>query len=91
MSRVLVPGIVLMSLGTLYLLSIGRRKSERFEYAAAMFFLELGLMFVVGATIDLGSFQLPVTMGFGLGLLWTATLWWRLFKRFRHTAGGKLP
>lgn len=84
MNPTLLPGLVLLCAGGIYLLTIPKRNGERFEYAAAMFFMELGLMFVVSEVLDLGRFTLPVTLTFGVGLAWTATVWWKLFSEFRR-------
>jgi hypothetical protein len=80
---VLISGIALIVVGSIYLLNIFLRKGERFEYAGAMFFQEFGLMFVASAMLPSGRIQLFTTLLFALSMLWTMFVWRKLFREFQ--------
>ena len=64
-------GIVVVLFSLFHVLDIARRRGETFEYAGAMFYGELGMMFVVGEAFEMGEYAIFVTLAFGVNLLVT--------------------
>lgn len=87
MNLMMGTGLFLLLAATVCLFDIARRKGERFEYAFAMFLGELGLMFVAGQIIESERVGVAVTIMFGVSMLVTWVMWWRLFREYRHQNG----
>ena len=88
MNLMLGTGLFLLLMSFVYLLDIVRRKGERFEFFAAMFYGELGLMFVFGQIIQSEAVALAVIITFGISMLISAVFWWKYFRQYkRRTAG----
>jgi hypothetical protein len=90
MNTTLATGLFVMASAAIYLVNIAWRKGERFEYASALFFGEWGLMLVAGERVraETGSEMLGVgvAIAFGLSMLSTAIVWWKLFQRYKRDA-----
>lgn len=88
MNVMLATGLFLVLSAMIYLVTVVRRRGEQFEYAGALFIGELGLMFAVGQMIESETVGLLVTIAFGVSMLTTAVVWWKLFQQYtRHQNG----
>ena len=93
MNGVMAAGLANIVFGLVYLWNIALRKGERFEYAMALFFTELGAYFIasqllVDSTLKTIILILFAASAFGTGILWLWLL--RQFKQRQKTTAGSV-
>jgi hypothetical protein len=76
-----MSGLFVLVASIVYVVTIVRRRGERFEFAAAMFMGEFGLMFVVEWLLP-GRYKIVAPVAFGLAMLVTALVLRKLFRQF---------
>lgn len=85
MDLILSTGVLLLLSASVYLVDIVRRKGKQFEFAAALFVGELGLVFVANRLIGDKDTSLIAILALGASMVVTAVVWARLFKQFQET------
>lgn len=74
-------GLLLVLAGLAFVISAAVRRGPRYEYALAMFFAEMGMVFVSGQIIPDGMVQICVKLAFITAMVTTAVIWRKLFIR----------
>ena len=86
MNMMIVSGALMILAGIGQAVDAARRHGERYEFAGALFMMELGLLFVVPQTIAAEPPRIAVSILFSVSLIFTGILWsklWRVSKASR--------
>ena len=76
--------VFIMLVSLLYVLDVGRRKGERYEYAGALFIAEFGLFILAGRILPDGNAGLVGMIIFAASMFWTGIVWIRLINDYRR-------
>lgn len=89
MNDIQIAGAVLLGLGLLQAVVALWKSSLAFEWAAALFFGEFGLLLLLGQLAPDKSSRIVVSALFAAAMVATAVTWYRLFRK--HSSAGSGP